>query len=101
MIIFAPSTQELQEKQKITIVCLATNFYPDHVNLTWTMDGNERTKGVKTDEPNLDKAAKKFSLISRLRITKEDWEKTQEFKCQVYFHPTDITYNATIPGQGM
>ncbi|KAJ6653601.1 hypothetical protein lerEdw1_009035 [Lerista edwardsae] len=99
VIIFAPSTQELQEKQKITIVCLVTDFYPDHVILTWTLDGNKRTEGIKTEEPNLDNAVKKFSLTSRLRVTKKEWEETKEFTCQVYFDPKNTTYSATIPGQ--
>lgn len=86
--IFDPSTQELQKKDKVTIVCVVTDFYPDHVNLTWSMDGNERTKGVKTEEPKLDEISrKKFSWVSRLRITRQDWEKTKEFQCKVYFDP--------------
>nr|UYS90885.1 TRBV5.3 [Tiliqua rugosa] len=97
--IFDPSAQELQEKQKVTIVCLVTDFYPDHVNLTWSVDGDERTKGVKTKEPDLDKAAKKFSLISRLRITRKEWEKTKEIQCNVYFDPLKQNYTGTIRGQ--
>nr|UYS90848.1 TRBC [Sphenodon punctatus] len=97
--IFDPSAQELQEKQKVTIVCLVTDFYPDHVNLTWSVDGDERTKGVKTKEPDLDEAAKKFSLISRLRITRKEWEKTKEIQCNVYFDPDKRNYTGTIRGQ--
>nr|UYS90870.1 TRBV5.2 [Sphenodon punctatus] len=71
----------------------------DHVNLTWSVDGDERTKGVKTKEPDLDEAAKKFSLISRLRITRKEWEKTKEIQCNVYFDPDKRNYTGTIRGQ--
>ncbi|XP_061465989.1 T cell receptor beta chain MC.7.G5-like [Rhineura floridana] len=90
--IFAPASQELQEKQKATIVCLATDFFPDHVTLSWAVNDEERTAGVKTEEPVLDSDTKTYSLISRLRITQNEWHNSDNtFLCRVEF------YNETGP----
>ncbi|XP_063150828.1 T cell receptor beta chain MC.7.G5-like isoform X1 [Candoia aspera] len=89
--IFSPSKRELQEKQKATIVCLVTDFYPDHINLTWSINGKSITEGVKTEEPKCKNDPKckneTYSLISRLRITRNQWQNSKNiFKCQVDFY---------------
>ncbi|KAL4668865.1 hypothetical protein H8959_007419 [Pygathrix nigripes] len=33
--VFEPSEAEISHTQKATLVCLATGFYPDHVELSW------------------------------------------------------------------
>ncbi|XP_062984504.1 M1-specific T cell receptor beta chain-like [Elgaria multicarinata webbii] len=99
--IFAPSTQELQKTKKVTIVCLATNFFPDHVNLTWSVNGENRTEGVKTEEPIYKATEKTYSLISRLRITSKEWQNPRNnFKCSVDFYNETgkSTYDDTITG---
>uniref|UniRef100_A0A8C3MQ61 Uncharacterized protein n=1 Tax=Geospiza parvula TaxID=87175 RepID=A0A8C3MQ61_GEOPR len=48
--IFSPSKQEIQQKSKATLVCLASGFYPDHLTLVWRVNGVKRTEGVGTDE---------------------------------------------------
>ncbi|XP_067320946.1 M1-specific T cell receptor beta chain-like [Anolis sagrei] len=85
--IFAPSEEEVNEKQKATIVCLATNFFPDHVNLTWYLNDELRTDGVKTEAPEYDKTKKEYSLVSRIRITSKEWRNSNnKFKCNVEFY---------------
>uniref|UniRef100_A0A8C0HQ29 Ig-like domain-containing protein n=1 Tax=Buteo japonicus TaxID=224669 RepID=A0A8C0HQ29_9AVES len=39
--IFSPSKQEIQQKSKATLVCLASGFYPDHLNLVWKVNDSE------------------------------------------------------------
>uniref|UniRef100_A0A8D0G7S5 Ig-like domain-containing protein n=1 Tax=Sphenodon punctatus TaxID=8508 RepID=A0A8D0G7S5_SPHPU len=99
--IFSPSKQEIKEKKKATLVCLARGFYPDHVNLTWWVNGARRTEGVKTDDySKRDDKAKSYSLTSRLRITDQEWFNSRNhFKCHVDFHGDKIqTFDDAING---
>uniref|UniRef100_A0A670YPN1 Ig-like domain-containing protein n=1 Tax=Pseudonaja textilis TaxID=8673 RepID=A0A670YPN1_PSETE len=83
--IFSPSKRELEKKRKVTIVCLATDFYPDHVILTWSLNNKDIIEGIKTEEPKYEN--KKYSLISRLRITGNQWQNSENnFKCKVDFY---------------
>uniref|UniRef100_A0A8D0KTI6 Ig-like domain-containing protein n=1 Tax=Strix occidentalis caurina TaxID=311401 RepID=A0A8D0KTI6_STROC len=36
--IFSPSKQEIQQKSKATLVCLASGFYPDYLKLFWKVN---------------------------------------------------------------
>lgn len=99
--VFSPSKRELEKKQKATIVCLATDFYPDHVILTWSLNNNRITEGIKTEEPKYEN--KKYSLISRLRITRNQWQNSKNnFKCKVDFYNSSksTSYEASITGEG-
>uniref|UniRef100_A0A8C5S8G7 Ig-like domain-containing protein n=1 Tax=Laticauda laticaudata TaxID=8630 RepID=A0A8C5S8G7_LATLA len=98
--IFSPSKRELEKKQKVTIVCLATDFYPDHVILTWSLNNKDIIEGIKTEEPKYEN--KKYSLISRLRITGNQWQNSKNnFKCKVDFYNSSesISYEASITGE--
>uniref|UniRef100_A0A8C6CMA2 Ig-like domain-containing protein n=1 Tax=Moschus moschiferus TaxID=68415 RepID=A0A8C6CMA2_MOSMO len=53
--VFEPSEAEISQTQKATLVCLATGFYPDHVELTWWVNRKQVTTGVSTD-PDFDSA---------------------------------------------
>ncbi|KAJ1121855.1 hypothetical protein NDU88_000373 [Pleurodeles waltl] len=87
--LFDPSPHEVKERGSATLVCLATKFYPDHVVLSWSVNGVERTKGVKTDDHPTRGSDKMYSLSSRLRLSKKEWLNPQTtFRCKVYFDPT-------------
>ncbi|KAJ1121860.1 hypothetical protein NDU88_000378 [Pleurodeles waltl] len=87
--LFDPSPHEVKERRSATLVCLATKFYPDHVVLSWSVNGVERTEGVKTDEHPTRGSDKMYSLSSRLRLSKKEWLNPQTtFRCKVYFDPT-------------
>uniref|UniRef100_A0A8C3CIE1 Ig-like domain-containing protein n=1 Tax=Cairina moschata TaxID=8855 RepID=A0A8C3CIE1_CAIMO len=83
--IFSPSKQEIQEKSKATLVCLASGFYPDNLNLVWKVNGAERTEGVGTDETSTS-YGKTYSLTSRLRISSQEWfNPLNRFECVANF----------------
>uniref|UniRef100_A0A8C3XQN4 Ig-like domain-containing protein n=1 Tax=Chelydra serpentina TaxID=8475 RepID=A0A8C3XQN4_CHESE len=92
--IFPPSKQEIKEKGKATLVCLATKFYPDHIKLVWKVNDAEREDGVRTDEfSTWDETSKSYSLTSRLRLSTQEWFKSKNsFKCAVKFHLDEIQY---------
>ncbi|XP_069506482.1 M1-specific T cell receptor beta chain-like isoform X2 [Ambystoma mexicanum] len=100
VVLFDPSPQELREKGKATLVCLATNFYPNHVTLRWSVNGKETTTGVKTDDSPTRGSDRMYSLSSRLRLTKEHWTNPHNtFKCSVYFDPERITISKETKGR--
>ncbi|KFO91712.1 hypothetical protein N320_13032, partial [Buceros rhinoceros silvestris] len=84
--IFSPSKQEIQQKSKATLVCLASGFYPDHLKLVWKMNGAARTEGVGTDEFSTQNGNSTYSLTSRLRISAEEWlNPSNRFECVAEF----------------
>ncbi|NWY50952.1 TRBC2 protein, partial [Chionis minor] len=83
--IFSPSKQEIQQKSKATLVCLASGFYPDHLNLVWKVNGAKRTEGVGTDEFSTQNGST-YSLTSRLRISAQEWlNPLNRFECVANF----------------
>ncbi|KAB0382438.1 hypothetical protein FD755_004355 [Muntiacus reevesi] len=89
--VFEPLEAEISRTQKATLVCLATGFYPDHVELTWWMNRKQVTTGVSTDpEPYREDPTRDDSrccLSSQLRVTAAFWHNPRNhFGCQVQFH---------------
>nr|ABU93646.1 T cell receptor beta [Gallus gallus] len=85
VVIFSPSEQEIQEKKKATLVCLASGFFPDHLNLVWKVNGVKRTEGVGTDEISTSNGST-YSLTSRLRISAQEWfNPLNRFECIANF----------------
>ncbi|NWV60136.1 TRBC2 protein, partial [Malurus elegans] len=89
--IFSPSKQELQEKSKATLVCLASGFYPDHLTLGWMVNGVKRSEGVGTDESST-RNGSTYSLTSRLRIPAWEWfNPLNHFDCVASFFQNGTT----------
>ncbi|XP_032303078.1 M1-specific T cell receptor beta chain-like [Coturnix japonica] len=83
--IFSPSKQEIQQKNKATLVCLASGFYPDNLNLVWKVNGVKRTEGVGTDETSTSNGST-YALTSRLRISAQEWfNPLNRFECIANF----------------
>nr|pir T-cell receptor beta-1 chain C region (1+) - axolotl [Ambystoma mexicanum] len=100
VVLFDPSPQEIKKKGKATLVCLATNFYPDHVTLRWSVNDQVTTTGVKTDDSPIRGSDRMYSLSSRLRLTKMDWMNPHNtFRCSVYFDPENITVSRETKGR--
>nr|AAA31473.1 T-cell receptor beta-chain precursor VDJC2 [Oryctolagus cuniculus] len=106
VVVFDPSEAEINKTQKATLVCLAKDFYPDHVELSWWVNGKEVHNGVSTDpqpykqDPKSDHS--KYCLSSRLRVSAAFWHNPRNhFRCQVqFFGLTDDdkwTYNSSKP----
>ncbi|XP_075209572.1 T-cell receptor beta-2 chain C region isoform X2 [Sphaeramia orbicularis] len=77
-------------KRKKTLVCLATDFYPDHVNVSWEVNGNPVKEEVATDN-YAQKKGDFYSITSRLRVPYKDWHNPDNlFKCTVNF------FNGTV-----
>lgn len=88
---FEPSEAETSRTQKATLVCLATGFYPDHVELSWWVNGKEVQNGVSTDpQPYRERPndnGSNYCLSSRLRVSSAFWHNPRNhFRCQVQFY---------------
>uniref|UniRef100_G1LIB9 Ig-like domain-containing protein n=1 Tax=Ailuropoda melanoleuca TaxID=9646 RepID=G1LIB9_AILME len=89
--VFEPSEAETSRTQKATLVCLATGFYPDHVELSWWVNGKEVQNGVSTDpQPYRERPndnGSNYCLSSRLRVSSAFWHNPRNhFRCQVQFY---------------
>ncbi|KAK1153217.1 immunoglobulin lambda-1 light chain-like, partial [Acipenser oxyrinchus oxyrinchus] len=81
-----PSKEETVEKKRVTLVCLATDFYPDHIEITWKINGKNRSNGVKTDDYATNNT-KTYSISSRLRLTPREWFNPENtFTCAAKFY---------------
>ncbi|NWI07986.1 TRBC2 protein, partial [Tichodroma muraria] len=89
--VFSPSKQEIQQKSKATLVCLASGFYPDHLTLIWRVNGVKRTEGVGTDESSTQNGST-YSLTSRLRMPAWEWfNPWNRFECVANFFQNGTT----------
>lgn len=106
--VFPPSELECKNEKdserKKTLVCLATEFYPDHVTVSWEVDGNKVTAGVATDSSAIEEKRKSgnqeikkyYKITSRLRVPAKDWfTDGNEFKCIVTFFNGTAHENVT------
>ncbi|CAN9501947.1 unnamed protein product [Ophioblennius macclurei] len=88
-----------REGKKKTLVCVASEFYPDHVSISWECSRGS-CNDVATD--NMAKRVDKYYRItSRLRISTEFWENPENtFTCNVTFFDgkNDEPVFKTIPG---
>ncbi|XP_051578885.1 T cell receptor beta chain MC.7.G5-like isoform X2 [Myxocyprinus asiaticus] len=81
----------LSEKEKckkfITLVCVVMNFYPDHLQINWKIGGKKVAAGVATDNEATKKTNGRFDMSSRLKVSKEKWNKAENiFTCIYSFY---------------
>ncbi|KAG8013115.1 T-cell receptor beta-2 chain C region [Nibea albiflora] len=92
--VFKPSPKECRNKKK-TLVCMASNFFPDHVSIFWKIDGENRTDGVATDNTALKQHKDdtiRYTITSRLRVDAEVWfTPGKNFTCIVSFFKNETT----------
>lgn len=97
--ILEPSKHECRnskdKKRKKTLVCVASGFYPDHVEVYWQMNGKNVTDGVATDEAaeRIETPPVSYRITSRLRVSAKDWfTEGKNFSCIVsFYNGTDTT----------
>ncbi|XP_019727816.1 uncharacterized protein LOC109517231 [Hippocampus comes] len=91
-----PSPKECRSKDneglQKTLVCVAKGFFPDHVEMSWQVDGETVKTGVATDSPALPDGAF-YKMTSRLQVAADVWfTPGRTFTCVVsLFDGTDVT----------
>ncbi|XP_055010646.1 M1-specific T cell receptor beta chain-like isoform X2 [Boleophthalmus pectinirostris] len=88
--VFPPSENEKPrnsgEHKVKTLVCEASDFYPDHVTVSWEVNGESRKKGVSTDDAPQIKDYN-YAITSRLRVDAIEWSSSKNcFKCVVKYY---------------
>ncbi|XP_068608327.1 M1-specific T cell receptor beta chain [Brachionichthys hirsutus] len=87
-----PNQKDSDQKKK-TLVCVASGFYPDHVGVSWRIDGDVITDGVATDHTALRPPGDDFyKMTSRLRVSASVWSSASTvFSCNVSFYDGERT----------
>ncbi|XP_055012099.1 T-cell receptor beta-1 chain C region isoform X2 [Boleophthalmus pectinirostris] len=105
VLIFPPSENERprnkEERKAKTLVCVARDFYPDHVTVSWKVNEILRTPGVSTDEAPR-RIGQYYTISSRLRVDATEWNNPDNsFTCIVSFYDgtTHTDYPAEINGK--
>ncbi|KAG7274666.1 hypothetical protein CRUP_004590 [Coryphaenoides rupestris] len=94
--IYPPSANEcadLQEgKSKKTLVCVASGFYPDHVTVSWRVDG-VTDEGVVTTDHSALRVDDHYQITSRFRVQAKSWYNARaRFQCTIsFFNGTNWT----------
>ncbi|KAK2832837.1 hypothetical protein Q5P01_016726 [Channa striata] len=97
--VLKPSQKECQSKKdkskKKTLVCVASGFYPDHVSVSWQIDGVDVTDGVATDNV-AQRKNDHYQITSRLRVPLRQWfTPGKVFTCKVgLFNGTETVYRS-------
>ncbi|MBN3300332.1 TCB2 protein, partial [Amia calva] len=95
-----PSIQEIKDKKRATLVCVASDFYPDHVSVSWKVNDRDE-KRFKTDDAATKVTNGSYSISSRLRVPLKDWfQPKKKFTCIVNFYngTHNLTSMASIKG---
>lgn len=76
------------KKKDKTLVCLVTGFYPDHVRVTWQVNGIDRKDKVSTDPiAHQDNGTLLYHISSRIKVNGTDWkDRENRFTCIVRFY---------------
>ncbi|KAK7904137.1 hypothetical protein WMY93_016744 [Mugilogobius chulae] len=92
--VFPPSENERPRRVK-TLVCLASEFYPDHVTVSWQVNGDDRTKIVSTDA-QAQRDDDYYRISSRLRVDLSEWTNPEnKFQCIVKFYDGETYVSVT------
>ncbi|XP_073338966.1 T cell receptor beta chain MC.7.G5-like [Pagrus major] len=96
--VLPPSTKECRnkinpDKRKKTLLCVASEFYPDHVKVSWEVNGAKRVVGVATDnQASRPGSGANYKITSRLRVPAEEWfNPNNKFECIVNFYDGTAT----------
>lgn len=84
-------------------MCAATRFYPDHVSVSWEVDGVTVTDGVATDAAAQRDKGEFYRISSRLRVPAKVWFRPEStFTCIVsFFNGTGTELiSASLRGEG-
>uniref|UniRef100_A0A8C1DSH4 Ig-like domain-containing protein n=1 Tax=Cyprinus carpio carpio TaxID=630221 RepID=A0A8C1DSH4_CYPCA len=96
------TTAKINDK-RLTLVCVASGFYPDHVSVSWKVNGVERQDSVSTDtSAQQNKTTLMYHISSRIKVNDTDWmDPKSSFTCTVHFFNGEKYVNVTntINGQ--
>uniref|UniRef100_A0A8B9GH55 Ig-like domain-containing protein n=1 Tax=Amazona collaria TaxID=241587 RepID=A0A8B9GH55_9PSIT len=80
--LFPPSSDQITNEGKATLVCLLGDFYPSALQVTWMADGKILSSGVETTQA-LRQTNNKYTAGSYLTLSVPDWMKYESYTCKV------------------
>ncbi|XP_078082994.1 immunoglobulin lambda-1 light chain-like [Mustelus asterias] len=80
--VLPPSSDQIKEKDKATLVCFLNGFNPGIVEVEWAIDGSVRGNGVETSRV-LQEAGNTFSVSSFLTLSASEWHSHNLYSCVV------------------
>ncbi|KAG7320594.1 hypothetical protein KOW79_016447 [Hemibagrus wyckioides] len=75
-----PSPLQLSEGSA-SLLCLLSGYSPQGALVSWTVDGSQVNTGVLTSAE--EEKSGRYSRSSTLTLSKDLWEKGEEFSCKV------------------
>lgn len=82
--ILPPSKQEI-EHNRVTLVCVVTNFFPDHVTVKWYINDQLENSRARTDD-FATRSGQTYSITSWPRLSLKLWYSSKySFTCSVNF----------------
>uniref|UniRef100_A0A8C0WHS2 Ig-like domain-containing protein n=1 Tax=Castor canadensis TaxID=51338 RepID=A0A8C0WHS2_CASCN len=76
-----PPPLEEMSKDKVSLTCMVTGFYPGDIFVEWEKNGKPE-ENYKNTEPILDSDGTYF-LYSKLTVNKDKWQRGETFTCSV------------------
>ncbi|XP_068017981.1 immunoglobulin lambda-like polypeptide 1 [Melanerpes formicivorus] len=87
--LFPPSTEELSNQDRATLVCLIGDFYPGSVQVTWLADGQPLTSGVETSVAQR-QSNSQYMASSYLSLSYSEWHSHETYSCKVTHEAGDV-----------
>ncbi|XP_059827057.1 immunoglobulin gamma-1 heavy chain-like [Hypanus sabinus] len=95
-----PSPKDVLEHQEITLLCVAEDFYPEPISISWWLDGEEVDARVSHSVSLLGPNAT-YTKISKLTTSTSQWIKGSVYACHVSHDtlPSPISKQVSSSGQ--
>lgn len=94
--LFLPSLKNFQAN-KVTLVCLVSEFYPGTLAVDWKVDGIPVTHGIETTQPSK-QTNNKYVVSSFLTLISDQWSPHSRYSCQVT-HEGNIVEKSVSPAE--
>ncbi|OXB64691.1 hypothetical protein ASZ78_008767 [Callipepla squamata] len=78
--VFVQKSVEELEKNKATLVCLLSDYYPSPVTVEWLVDGS--TRNGETTAPQR-QSNSQYMASSYLSLTSSEWSSHETYTCRV------------------
>ncbi|XP_067911706.1 immunoglobulin lambda-1 light chain-like [Heterodontus francisci] len=77
-----PASDQISAAKAATLVCLVDHFYPDSVEVSWSVDGKIMENGVQTTQTVRD-TDQTYSVSSYLTLAATEWNSHEVYTCGV------------------